>query len=169
MAQWHSRHTVTCLDGSDGRRMLPASMDADADDVDERRCADALSANETRVSLGHPRVRCRSVFCCRVKIRKSVPLRRHIQENPVVDRDARQRVACAAGLGAAGDFFAPNDQKRDLLTKNETTFLRAATGRRKIVRKKRLLSVVVVTRRLSRRAPASAMTGCCRVRLLPSS
>ena len=60
-----------------------------------------------------------------VKIRKSVPLRRHIQENPVVDRDARQRVACAAGLGAAGDFFAPNDQKRDLLTKNETTFLRA--------------------------------------------
>ena len=36
------------------------------DDVDERRCADALSANETRVSLGDPRVRCRSVFCCRV-------------------------------------------------------------------------------------------------------
>ena len=105
-----------------------------------------------------------------VKIRKSVPLRRHIQENPVVDRDARQRVACAAGLGAAGDFFLPQMTKKAIyLPKMRQLSCELATGRRKIVRKKRLLSVVVVTRRLSRRPPASAMTGCCRVRLLPSS
>ena len=62
-------------------------------------------------------------------------------------------------------FLPPKDQKLDVLTKNETTFLRALAT----AKAQNRAEAIALRRRLSRRPPASVVTGCCRVRLLASS